>query len=75
MSQCNSDQLVGTVQCEAQTRGCCAVSMWDITRDPVPRSSLTPDGVKRGTRIARMLEHERWESLVQCRRVLEFLGR
>ena len=22
---------------------------------------LTPDGVKRGTRIARMLEHERWE--------------
>ena len=22
---------------------------------------LTPDGVKRGTRIARMMEHERWE--------------
>ena len=22
---------------------------------------LTPDGVKRGTRIARMLEHERWD--------------
>ena len=40
---------------------CCAVSMWDITRDLVPRSFLTPDGVKRGTRIARMLEHERWD--------------
>ena len=22
---------------------------------------LTPDGVKRGTRIARMMEHERWD--------------
>ena len=22
---------------------------------------LTPDGAKRGTRIARMMEHERWE--------------
>ena len=22
---------------------------------------LTPDGVKKGTRIARMLEHERWD--------------
>ena len=24
---------------------------------------LTPDGVKRGTRIARMLEHERWDRM------------
>ena len=22
---------------------------------------FTPDGVKRGTRIARMMEHERWD--------------
>ena len=33
---------------------------------------LTPDGVKRGTRIARMMEHERW---IACsvQRVSEFL--
>ena len=36
-SQCTSDQLVKTVQCEAETRGCCVVSMWDIMRDPVLR--------------------------------------
>ena len=28
----------GTMQCEAETRGCCAVSTWDIRRDLVPRS-------------------------------------
>ena len=27
-----------TAQCEAETRGCCAVSMWDITNDLAPRS-------------------------------------
>ena len=34
---------------------------------------VTLDGVKRGTRIAKMLEHERW---IACsvQRVLEFLG-
>ena len=37
VSQCTSDQLVRTVQCEAETRGCCEVSTWDITRDLVPR--------------------------------------
>ena len=39
VSQCISDQLVRTMQCEAETRGCCAVSMWEITRDMVQRSS------------------------------------
>ena len=38
-SQCISDQLVKTMQCEAETRGCCEVSMWDITRDLVLRFS------------------------------------
>ena len=28
---------------------------------------LTPDGVKRGTRIARMLEHERWNGVFSAR--------
>ena len=37
-SQCTSDKLVKTVRCEAVTKVCCAVSMWDITRDPVPQS-------------------------------------
>ena len=42
-SQCTSDQLAKTAQCEAETKACCAVSVWwDITRDP--------DGVKRGMR-------------------------
>ena len=49
------------LHCEEETRDCCAVSMWDITRDLVMRFSLTPDGVKRGTRIARMMAHERWD--------------
>ena len=26
-------------QCEAETKGCCVVSLWAITRDPVPQSS------------------------------------
>ena len=30
--------VVRTMQCEPETRECCAVSMWDITRDLVPRS-------------------------------------
>ena len=54
VSKCISDQLVRTMQCEAETRGCCAVSMWDITRDQAPR----------GTRIARMLEHEKWDRVL-----------
>ena len=28
---------------------------------------LTPDGVTRGTRIARMLEHERWDRVFSVR--------
>ena len=60
VSQYTSDQSVRTTHCEVETRGCCAVSMWDITRDLVLRF-FTPDGVKRGTRIARMMEHERWD--------------
>ena len=46
-SQCTSDQMVRTKHCEEETRGCCAVSMWDITRDGAA-IVLTPDGVKRG---------------------------
>ena len=35
VSQYTSDQLVRTTRCEEETRDCCAVSMWDITRDLV----------------------------------------
>ena len=38
VSQYTSDQSVRTTHCEVETRGCCAVSMWDITRDLVLRS-------------------------------------
>ena len=38
VSQYSSDQSVKTMQCEEETRDCCAVSMWDITRDLVLRS-------------------------------------
>ena len=31
--------VVRTMHCEEETRGCCAVSMWDITRDLVLRYS------------------------------------
>ena len=34
---------------------------------------LTPDGVKRRTKIARMLEHERWDRVFSATCV-EFLG-
>ena len=27
---------------------------------------LTPDGVKRGSRIARLLKHERWDRVLNC---------
>ena len=37
-SQCTSEQLVKTLRCEAVTKECCAVSMWDTMRDPVPQS-------------------------------------
>ena len=37
VSQYTLDQLVKTMHCEVETRGCCAVSMWDITRDLVLR--------------------------------------
>ena len=30
---------------------------------------LTPDGVKRGTKIARMLEHERWDRVFSATRI------
>ena len=35
VSQYTSDQSVRTTHCEVETRGCCAVSMWGITRDLV----------------------------------------
>ena len=35
VSQYTSDQSVRTTHCEVETRGCCAVSMWGITRDQV----------------------------------------
>ena len=59
VSQYTSDQLVGTTRCEEETRDFFAVSMWDITRDLVLQFSSRR--VKRGTRIARMMEHERWD--------------
>ena len=42
------------------------MSLWDITTDLVLQSFFTPDGVKRGMRIARMLEHERWDRVVSA---------
>ena len=39
VSQYTSDQSVRTMHCEEETRGCCAVSMWIITRDLVLRFS------------------------------------
>ena len=61
MSQCISDQLVRTVQCESETRGCCAVSYVGHHERSGAAIFLAADGVKRGTRIARVLEHERWD--------------
>ena len=37
VSQYTSDHSVRTTRCEEETRDCCAVSMWDITRDLVLR--------------------------------------
>ena len=59
VSQYTSDQLVRTTRCEGETRDCCAVSAWDITRDLVLQFSSRRMVVKRGTRIAIMMEHER----------------
>ena len=39
VSQYTSDQVVKTTRCEEETRDCCAVSTWDITRDLVLRLS------------------------------------
>ena len=39
VSQYTSDQSVRTMRYEEETRGCCAVFMWDITRDLVLRIS------------------------------------
>ena len=39
VSQCTSDHSVRTMHCEEETRGCRAVSTWDITRDLVLRFS------------------------------------
>ena len=75
VSQCISDQLVRTMQCEAETRGCCAVSMWDITMRAGAAIFLTPDGVKRGTRIARMLEHDRWDRVFSATWHLQTFGK
>ena len=40
--QYTSDQLVRATRCEEETRGCCAVSAWDITRDLVLQFSSRP---------------------------------
>ena len=63
MSQYTSDQSVRTMHCEVETRGCCAVSYVGHHERPGAAIFLTPDGVKRGTRIAKMMEHERWDRL------------
>ena len=54
-SQCTSDQLVKTVRCEA---GGVYVGRHERSGAAI---FLAPDGVKRGTRTARILEHERWD--------------
>ena len=61
-SQFVSDQSVRTMHCEEETRDCCAVSIY-VGRHERSGAAifLTPDGVQRGTRIARMMEHERWD--------------
>ena len=56
VSQYTSDQLVRTTRCEEET----GVYVGHHERSGAA-IFLTPDGVKRGTRIARMLEHERWD--------------
>ena len=39
-SHCISDMLSTTTQCEVETRGCCVVSTWAITRGQVPHILL-----------------------------------
>ena len=62
VSQYTSDQLVRTTRCEEETKDCCAVGHHEKSGAAI---FLTPDGVKRGTRIARMMEHERWDRVFQ----------
>ena len=38
VSQYTSDQSEKTMHCEEETRDCCEVCMWDITKDLVLRS-------------------------------------
>ena len=58
VSLCTSDQSVKTVQHEAKMlRGVCV----GHHERSIAAIFLTPDSVKRGTKIARMLEHEGWD--------------
>ena len=61
VSQYISDQSVRTMHCEEEIRDCCAVVYVGHHERSGAAIFLTPDGVKRGTRIARMMEHERWD--------------
>ena len=66
VSQYTSDQLVRTMHCEEETlRRVDQRLLRGVYVGHHERSGaamfLTPDGVKRGTRIARMMEHERWD--------------
>ena len=61
VSQYTADKLVRTMHCEEEIRDCCAVSNVGYHERSGAAIFLTPDGVKRGTKIARMMEHERWD--------------
>ena len=60
VSQYTSDQLVRTTCWEEEQRLLRGVYVGHHERSGAA-IFLTPDGVKRGTRIARMMEHERWD--------------
>ena len=66
--QQQQQQWIGQNWIGGEQRGCCAVPTWDIHHERSGAAIfLTPDGVKRGTRISIMLEIDRWDH------VLEFL--
>ena len=44
VSQYTSDQSVRTMHCEEETRGCCAVSTWDIKRISSFLQTVSPSG-------------------------------
>ena len=60
VSQYTSNQMVRAMQCGEEIRGCCAVSVGH-NEGSGAAIFLTPDGVKRGTKMAIMMEHERWD--------------